>query len=240
MTLWVRPVLYPMNQMFGQISGAPWGVVGPGGHPGCDYAGPMGSVVGSASAGVVLVAGQAWDGGFGYNPVVVYHPADNVTTLYGHMESHIVAVGQQVYAGQPLGLMDSQGYATGSHLHAELRSGEHEYGYYGDGITSSIDVWLHDHGAYGGTPWSPAGQLTTAQRNLIKQLQGILHVYVDGAWGVQTDNALEVIRYFCLNRNTHSTVVAQLQKLWGQTADGNWGPKTDQAYWFWRWCFLNK
>lgn len=240
MSLWVRPVNAPMNQMFGQIAGRAWGVVGPGGHPGSDYAAPLGTVVGAASAGLVLVAGQGWDGGFGYHPVVIYHPADAVTTLYGHMMEHDVQVGWQVGAGQRIGLCDTQGYATGPHLHAELRRGQVEYGYYGDGVTIDFDAWLHEHGAYGGNPYSPPGALTAADRVKIKALQTILHVHVDGAWGKATDDALELIRFFCLNKNTHSTQVALLQKLWGTTADGNWGPATDWCYKVWRYCYLNK
>lgn len=243
MSYWVRPVNAPMNQMFGQIAGAAWGVVGPGGHPGSDYAVPMGTVVGAASAGTVIVAGQAYDGGFGYHPVVIYHPDDNVTTLYGHMESHIVSVGQQVNPGQPVGLADTQGFSTGSHLHAELRRGQVAYGYYGDGITEDFDAWLHAHGAYGGTPWQPPGQLNATDRANISKMQGILHVHLDGAWGKQTDDALQVIRWHCLtppNPVKPSTQVAQLQQLWKVGADGIWGPQTDKVYLLLRYVYLGK
>jgi murein DD-endopeptidase MepM/ murein hydrolase activator NlpD len=243
MTFWVRPVNYPMNQMFGQIAGAAWGVTGPGGHPGTDYACPMGTVVGAASGGKVIVAGQSYDGGFGFHPVAIYHPDDNVTTLYGHMESHAVQVGQQVNPGQPIGLADSQGFSSGSHLHAELRRGNVAYGYYGDGITMDFDAWEHAHGAYGGTPWQPSGALTTADRTKIGKMQAILKVHVDGAWGKQTDDALQTIRWHFLSPPNHypvSTQVALLQKLWGVTADGKWGSATDWCYNVWRYCYLNK
>jgi murein DD-endopeptidase MepM/ murein hydrolase activator NlpD len=239
MSLWVRPVNAPITQEWGQIPGADWGVRNPdgaGGHPGTDYGCAMGTPILAASAGRVSYAGYAT--GFGWNAVCIYHGADGVTTTSGHMESHYVWAGEDVYAGQPIGLADTQGQSTGSHLHFELRPGTATFG--GNPPNIDSDLWLHNHGAYGASPLQPAGQLTAAQRNLIGQMQAILHVHVDKAWGKQTDDALQLIRYFSLGKQTHSATVIALQQLWGQVPDGFWGAKTDQAYLFWRWCFLNK
>lgn len=229
MSYWMRPVNAPMNQAFGHDSGQ-------GPHPGTDYACPMGTPILAPSDGVVIFAGYA--DGFGWHTVALYHPADNVSSTYGHMEAHYVGVGQVVRAGAMLGLADTQGWSTGPHLHYEMRVGDAPFGGFARNFDG--DVWLHNHGAYGQSPLQPAGPLTPAQRVLIKNLQVILHVAVDGAWGKQTDDALELIRFFCLNKGTHNTQVALLQQLWGVTADGDWGPKTDQAYLFWRFCFYNK
>lgn len=228
MTYWVRPLNGPITQYFNNPVNH---------HPGTDYAAPMGVPIVSASAGVVSYAGPA--SGFGDHAVSIWHPADGVTTTYGHMEAHYVGTGQQVQAGQVIGLCDTQGFSTGPHLHFEVRPGQATFG----GIPPNIDsdAWLHDHGAYGQTPaLQPAGQLTATDRANIRTMQGILHVQVDGAWGKQTDNALQTLRWHNLNQNSKNTVVAQLQQLWKLTPDGDWGPLTDKDYLMLRYCYLNK
>ena len=44
-----------------------------------------------------------------------------VVTLYAHSQKLLVKVGQQVTRGQPIMLVGSTGYATGPHLHFEVR-----------------------------------------------------------------------------------------------------------------------
>jgi murein DD-endopeptidase MepM/ murein hydrolase activator NlpD len=67
----------------------------------------------SANAGVVLNA--SWLGIFG-NCVIVDHGM-GVQTLYGHLMSFDVKVGDKVTRGQQLGRSDSTGLAGGDHLH---------------------------------------------------------------------------------------------------------------------------
>jgi murein DD-endopeptidase MepM/ murein hydrolase activator NlpD len=56
------------------------------------------------------------------NVVQVRHP-DGVTAVYGHLKkgSAAVSVGQQVSAGETLGVVGSSGCSTAPHLHFELR-----------------------------------------------------------------------------------------------------------------------
>jgi murein DD-endopeptidase MepM/ murein hydrolase activator NlpD len=58
-------------------------------------------------------------GGWG-RLVVVRHP-DGVRTLYAHLASIAVRVGEEVSAGAVLGRVGSSGNATGPHLHFEVR-----------------------------------------------------------------------------------------------------------------------
>lgn len=148
MPLWVLPVVAPITQLFGQFEGEPWGVCGPGGHPGTDYGCPNGTPVVAAADGIVTFAGPA--SGFGDHAVSIHHQADDVTTTYGHFQAHFVTVGQAVAAGDRIGLADSQGNVTGPHLHLELRPGSAVFGAYTGRPGSNVDpdAWLRAHGAY--------------------------------------------------------------------------------------------
>ena len=58
-------------------------------------------------------------GGYG-NCVVIRHP-NGLETLYGHLSKIVVKHGQQVVAGDVVGLGGSTGNSTGPHLHFECR-----------------------------------------------------------------------------------------------------------------------
>src|SRR4029077_4164993 len=87
-------------------------------HTGIDLAGPMGTPIYAAAAGVVVAAtpGTVGNG----NHVIIAHDAHSLT-LYGHLEAMLVKPGDVVRQGQPIALMGSTGNSTGPHLHFELR-----------------------------------------------------------------------------------------------------------------------
>lgn len=87
-------------------------------HTGIDLSGPMGTPIDAAGPGVVVAATQSTIG-YG-NYIVIAHDAHTLT-LYGHLQSLGVKVGDTVAQGQPIGLMGSTGNSTGPHLHFELR-----------------------------------------------------------------------------------------------------------------------
>ncbi|EWM52536.1 murein hydrolase activator EnvC family protein [Ruminococcus flavefaciens] len=58
-------------------------------------------------------------GGYG-NYVVISHDG-TYSTLYGHLASAAVSVGQYVQQGQVIGYIGSTGWSTGAHLHFEVR-----------------------------------------------------------------------------------------------------------------------
>lgn len=88
-------------------------------HAGVDVAAGAGATIGAAQAGTVGIA--EYSSSYG-NYVVVYH-ADGNSTLYAHMSSMAVSVGQYVSRGQTLGYVGSTGWSTGPHLHFEVRMG---------------------------------------------------------------------------------------------------------------------
>ena len=86
-------------------------------HTGIDIAAPMGAPVEAAANGTVLYAG--WMTGYG-NVVVLDH-GNGVSTVYGHLSSYLVHVGQSVTRGEVIARVGSTGWSTGPHLHFEVR-----------------------------------------------------------------------------------------------------------------------
>jgi murein DD-endopeptidase MepM/ murein hydrolase activator NlpD len=87
-------------------------------HTGIDLVAPFGTPVLAADDGVVALVGSS-SSGYG-NYVVIAH-SGGLDTLYGHLATTLVQVGQAVSQGQPVGLEGSTGNSTGAHVHFELR-----------------------------------------------------------------------------------------------------------------------
>lgn len=90
-------------------------------HTGLDIGGPNRGAIHAADGGMVIFAG--WKGGYG-KCVMINHGfkgGNNIVTLYGHLSSFNVAVGQYVGKGQVIAAEGSTGYSTGPHLHFEVR-----------------------------------------------------------------------------------------------------------------------
>ena len=86
-------------------------------HSGIDIAGSAGSKVLAADSGTVAVA--TYSSSYG-NYVTIYH-SNGDYTLYAHMSSLAVSAGQSVTQGDVIGYVGSTGWATGPHLHFEIR-----------------------------------------------------------------------------------------------------------------------
>lgn len=87
-------------------------------HNGLDVAAGTGTPVVAAASGVVTWAGPK--GSFG-NLVMLDH--GGLTTLYAHLNSVDVGVGDRVTKGQRVATVGSTGRSTGPHLHFEVRVG---------------------------------------------------------------------------------------------------------------------
>ncbi|MDN5724110.1 MAG: M23 family metallopeptidase [Candidatus Corynebacterium faecigallinarum] len=89
-----------------------WGTM----HKGIDIANGIGTPIAAAQSGTVIDAGPA--SGFG-NWVRIKH-SDGTVTVYGHMSTIDVTVGQQVQAGQKIAGIGNEGFSTGPHVHFEV------------------------------------------------------------------------------------------------------------------------
>jgi len=89
-------------------------------HNGVDIGGVgYNSSVYATKAGVVIISQKSSSYG---NYVVISHGTGN-TTLYAHMSSRSVSVGDKVSQGQVIGITGSTGVSTGPHLHYEITEG---------------------------------------------------------------------------------------------------------------------
>nr|WP_049763732.1 M23 family metallopeptidase [Polaromonas naphthalenivorans] len=86
-------------------------------HNGTDFAATTGTPARTIGDGVVEFAGV--QNGFG-NVVFIKH-RNNLETVYAHLSKINVQPGQTVSQGQTIGLVGSTGWATGPHLHFEVR-----------------------------------------------------------------------------------------------------------------------
>ncbi|MEU5940641.1 M23 family metallopeptidase [Micromonospora sp. NPDC047548] len=106
---WLLPLQgYDFNSPYGMR----WGKL----HTGIDLVAAEGTPYVAIHSGTVTKAG--WFGGYGY-AVIVQH-ADGSEAIYGHSSSVNVQDGQQVKAGDQLGLVGNTGHSYGSHLHLEI------------------------------------------------------------------------------------------------------------------------
>ncbi|MEA2761157.1 MAG: hypothetical protein QOD47_441 [Gemmatimonadaceae bacterium] len=90
-------------------------------HTGTDYAAPMGTPVRAIGDGVVIFAGRS--GGYG-NMIDIRH-RNGMVSRYGHMRNFAPEMrpGARVAMGSTIGYVGMTGWATGPHLHFEIRVG---------------------------------------------------------------------------------------------------------------------
>jgi hypothetical protein len=92
--------------------GARWGVL----HPGVDVAAPIGTPIYAVEDGTVIDAGPA----AGFGMWVRVRGDDGTITVYGHINTALVSVGQQVTAGDEIATVGNRGESTGPHCHFEV------------------------------------------------------------------------------------------------------------------------
>lgn len=120
-------------------------------HHGVEFVNPQGTPVLAAAEGIVVVAGSDDKAIYGpyadfYGKVVVLkHELPGLDqplyTLYGHLSEIVVMEGAQVKRGQAIGAVGATGWASGYHLHFEVRLGENNYAQ-----TRNPELWLQPDG----------------------------------------------------------------------------------------------
>ena len=108
-----------ITQFFG-VNPEKYAQFGLPGHDGVDIKAPTGSKVFAVAPGRVERVQPVPDGkGYGIHVRIAH--ADGYETIYAHLEKSLVRVGNRVQAGTLIGLADSTGNSTGSHLHLVLK-----------------------------------------------------------------------------------------------------------------------
>ena len=108
-----RPLyVMPTKGVFTSGFGYRWGVL----HGGIDIANSIGTPIYAVSDGVVIDAGPT----AGYGAWVKLRHADGTVTLYGHVNTWLVSVGQRVMAGDQIATIGNRGNSTGPHCHFEV------------------------------------------------------------------------------------------------------------------------
>ncbi|WP_405496729.1 M23 family metallopeptidase [Nocardia sp. NBC_00511] len=92
--------------------GSRWGVE----HLGVDVAAPIGTPIYAIEDGTVISAGPAE----GFGMWVRLQHDDGTITVYGHVDTATVSVGQRVLAGDQIATVGNRGFSTGPHCHFEV------------------------------------------------------------------------------------------------------------------------
>jgi murein DD-endopeptidase MepM/ murein hydrolase activator NlpD len=115
-------IIWPLPNQYTNIS-SPFGnrihpiSLTPHFHPGIDLPAPAKTPVFSAADGYVRFS----DFYGGYGKTVIIEHGDDYLTLYAHLSSIDVRVGDYVAVGDVIGKIGSTGRSTGNHLHFEVR-----------------------------------------------------------------------------------------------------------------------
>lgn len=108
-----RPLFaLPAKGTYTSNFGTRWGVL----HAGVDVANAIGTPIYAVADGKVIDSGPA----AGFGMWVRLQHADGTITVYGHIDSSDVTVGQTVMAGDQIARMGNRGFSTGPHLHFEV------------------------------------------------------------------------------------------------------------------------
>ncbi len=97
-------------------------------HTGVDFTGANvnGKSVVAANSGTVSFTKNTYTPGVGYGKYIIVDHGGGYSTLYGHLSSINVSVGDYVSKGENIGNVGSTGWSTGPHLHFEIRiNGQH-------------------------------------------------------------------------------------------------------------------
>jgi murein DD-endopeptidase MepM/ murein hydrolase activator NlpD len=108
-----RPLfVMPTKGVYTSGFGYRWGAL----HGGVDIANSIGTPIVAVADGVVIDAGPTP----GFGAWVKLRHADGTVTLYGHVNTWNVQIGQRVWAGDQIATIGNRGNSTGPHCHFEV------------------------------------------------------------------------------------------------------------------------
>ncbi len=139
-------------------------------HRGVDYAAPSGTRVRAVGDGIVEFAGR--QGGYG-NLVIVRHDSRH-STWYAHLKAfgRGVRPGARVAQGDTVGLVGQTGWATGPHLHYELRIAGTARNPLSVPLPAGTPVARHDMDDFRGRAQALAAQLDLLAHSQVAALEG--------------------------------------------------------------------
>jgi murein DD-endopeptidase MepM/ murein hydrolase activator NlpD len=164
-------------------------------HTGVDLGAGRGTPVLAAGPGEVVWTGYGLYRGV-YDPTDPYglavairhdfgYQGQPLFTVYAHLETSVVWIGQRVQAREVIGTVGESGHADGAHLHFEVRQGENRYF-----STRNPELWMAPPEGWGVL----AGRvLDTLGRPLPERLVQIRSLETGQRWDVWT-YALETVR----------------------------------------------
>ncbi|BBM03304.1 hypothetical protein GL2_33780 [Microbulbifer sp. GL-2] len=88
-------------------------------HRGTDFAAVLGTPIVAPADGIIVVSTDHYKHK-NYGKIIVIDHGEGTQTLYSHLDTREVEIGQRVKAGQKIGAVGATGKVTGPHLHFEL------------------------------------------------------------------------------------------------------------------------
>lgn len=111
--------LWPLESAKARVSSFFGALRGRRAHGGVDISTPVGTPVKATDSGVVVASTNRYLGDKKYGEVVVIEHLNGFKSLYAHLNTRDVKVGDEVKAGQAIGQSGQTGHSTGPHLHLE-------------------------------------------------------------------------------------------------------------------------
>ncbi|WP_444946685.1 peptidoglycan DD-metalloendopeptidase family protein [Microbulbifer sp. VTAC004] len=112
---WIVPIQNArISSLFGDLN-----KVRNNSHRGTDFAAPLGTAIVAPAGGVVIVSTDHYRHK-NYGKIIIIDHGQNIQTLYSHLDTREVKVGQSIKMGQKIGTVGITGKVTGPHLHFEL------------------------------------------------------------------------------------------------------------------------